>query len=41
MWGAYFCMSAYEHDVVDVIKVGAYICQQLFKSVSKFIAKQS
>ena len=25
MWGAYFCMGAYECDVVVVIKVGAYI----------------
>ena len=25
MWGAYFCMGAYKHDVVVVIKMGAYI----------------
>lgn len=25
MWGAYFCMGAYKHDVVAVIKMGAYI----------------
>ena len=24
MWGAYFCMGAYKHDVVAVIKMGAY-----------------
>ena len=23
--GAYFCMDAYEHDVVVAIKMGAYI----------------
>ena len=23
MWGAYFCMGAYKHDVVAVIKMGA------------------
>ena len=25
MWDAYFCMGAYKHDVVVVIKMGAYI----------------
>ena len=25
MWGAYFCMGAYKHDVVTVIKMGAFI----------------
>ena len=25
MWGAYFCMGAYKHDMVVVIKMGAYI----------------
>ena len=25
MWGAYFCMGAYKHDVVVVIKMGAHI----------------
>ena len=25
MWGAYFCMDAYKHDVVVVKKMGAYI----------------
>ena len=25
MWGAYFCMGAYKHDVVVVIKMGACI----------------
>ena len=25
MWGAYFCLGAYKHDVVVVIKMGAYI----------------
>ena len=25
MWGAYFCMGAYIHDVVVVIQMGAYI----------------
>ena len=25
MWGAYFCMGAYKHDVVVVINMGAYI----------------
>ena len=25
MWGAYFCVGAYECDVVVVIKMGAYI----------------
>ena len=25
MWGAYFCMGAYKHDLVAVIKMGAYI----------------
>ena len=25
MWGAYFCMGAYERNVVVVIKMGAYI----------------
>ena len=25
MWGAYFCVGAYDCDVVVVIKVGAYI----------------
>ena len=25
MWGAYFCMGAYKHDVVVVIKMGASI----------------
>ena len=24
MWVAYFCMGAYEHNVVVVIKMGAY-----------------
>ena len=25
MWGAYFCMGAYQRDVVVLIKMGAYI----------------
>ena len=25
MWGAYFCMGAYKHNVVVVIQMGAYI----------------
>ena len=25
IWGAYFCMGTYKHDVVVVIKMGAYI----------------
>ena len=25
MWGAYFCMGAYKHNVVVEIKIGAYI----------------
>ena len=25
MWGAYYCMSAYKHNVAVVIKMGAYI----------------
>ena len=25
MWGAYFCMGAYKHNVAVVIKTGAYI----------------
>ena len=25
MWGAYFCMGAYKHDVVSEIKMGACI----------------
>ena len=25
LWGAYFCMGAYKHAVVVVIKMGAYI----------------
>ena len=25
MWGAYFCMGAYNRDVLVVIKMGAYI----------------
>ena len=32
---------ACKHDVVVIIKVGTCICQQLFKSVSKFVAKQN
>ena len=30
MWGAYFCMGAYKHVVVVVIKMGAYIHGCLF-----------
>ena len=30
MWGAYFCMGAYKHNVVVVIKMGAYIHGSLF-----------
>ena len=30
MWGAYFCMGAYKHDVVVVIKMGARIHGCLF-----------
>ena len=29
MWGAYFCMGAYKHNVVVVIKMGAYIYRVL------------
>ena len=29
MWGAYFCMGAYTHYVVAVIKMGAYIHEVL------------
>ena len=25
MWGTYFCMGVHKHDVVVVIKTGAYI----------------
>ena len=25
MWGVYFCMGAYKHNVVAVIKIGAFI----------------
>ena len=25
MWGAYFCMGTYKHDVAVVMKMGAYI----------------
>ena len=25
VWGVYFCMGAYKHNVVAVIKIGAYI----------------
>ena len=25
MWGAYFCMGAYKHNVVVAIKMGAYL----------------
>ena len=25
MWGTYFCMGAYKHNVVVVINMGAYI----------------
>ena len=30
MWDAYFCKGAYKHDVVVVIKMGAYIHGCLF-----------
>ena len=45
MWGAYFCMGAYKHDMVVVIKMGAYIYRVLilcgcllsqFYSISKY-----
>ena len=36
MWGAYFCMGAYKHDVVVVIKMGAYIHGCLFSMVAYY-----
>ena len=33
MWGTYFCRSTYKHDVVVVIKIGAYIHRLFYMSV--------
>ena len=30
MWDTYFCMGAYKHDVVVVIKMGVFIRGYLF-----------
>ena len=37
MWGAYFCMGAYKHDVVVVIKMSAYIQGVLIIPISRYL----
>ena len=35
--GAYFCMGAYKHDVVVVIKMGAYIHGVLIIPILQYV----
>ena len=37
--GAYFCMDAYEHDVVVAIKMGAYIHGVLIIPILRYFNK--